>query len=409
MAAIELLIERNRSAAAPFSGATWPKLCIVTCDDAALTGQLERVLGLGAGDAVIVRLPAGGGAMSLDVVQRAVAKAVYVDGCDEALVLSHSSCSLYNLSTSKLIEGLARHNVPRSAVPMDLRELVGAGHDPRETVRLTAEALRKCGFLPEALLVHLGHLEESTGELMLVEHGEKHRVTRVASVERGGVGGYVSGPSQFSDAPPEQVLPSIGDMTVQQLSAPSVPTVQPFEMQPISVTLPSVTTQLSIPDDLTSAASHTAHSLHGGDSTANMVNPTLTSQALFADPPVSQAAPQRPRGGQRPKPTPKSASRRVTGDALPTLKPQLVDAIQKIRTFMGNEIGKPDRRDVQDQISEALKNGGSTEELVKIALRPVLQSGQSRYKVIDEMILVKEELARFPPFQAAELLRQMIP
>ncbi len=405
MAAIELLLERNRKAQRAFTGASWPKLCILTCDDAGLTGQLEQVLGLQAGDAVILRLPAGGGALSTEVVQRAVAKAVYVDGCDEVLVLSHSSCSLYNLSASSLIESLARHGVSRSAVPMDLRELVGAGQDPREAVRMSVEALRRCAYLPEAFLVHLGHLEESSGELLLVEHGEKYRVARGQAQSAGGVGGYQSGPTQLTD-PRVQELPSIGDMTVQQLSAPSLPEVLPYERQAISVTMPTVTTQLSVPDDLTSAASHTAQSLHGGDSTANMFSPSMTSESLFASPPAHE---QKPPALTRSRLGGKQSRKANAQSQMPALKPALADAVQKIRTFMGNEISKPDRREAEAQITEGLKEGASSEELVKRALRPVLQSGQNRYKVIDEMILVKEELVRLPPFQAAAVLRQMVP
>ena len=392
MGALELLQQRNREAGKPFAASSWPKICLVTCDDPSLTGQLEWALGLGPGDAVVIRVPAAGGAMAQEWIERAVAKAVYVNGCDEVLVLSHSACSLYELPTSKIIEALGRHRVPRSAVPMDLRELVGAGRDPRESVRMTAETLRQCPYLPEGLLVHLGHLEETTGDLLIVEDGEKYRVRRTAEAGPSGISGYTAGPTELSAVAEAQPLPQLADFQVQALAAPGIPEIKPFENQIISVTLPSLTTEPHV------SAPHTAQSLMGGEATAGMESRAITSETLFGEPAKEKPEPRR--GKQKARPS---------GEQLPPLKPALVDAIQKVRIFMGNEIPKPDRRETLSRLAQALESGAPSEELVKVALKPVLQAGQNRYKVIDEMILVKEEVVRFPPAQAARVLQSMVP
>lgn len=397
MGALELLQQRNREAGRPFTASTWPKICLVTCDDPSLTGQLEKALGLGPGDAVIIRAPAGGGAVSTEWIERAVAKAVYVNGCDEVLVLSHSACSLYELPTSKIIDGLARHGVARAAVPMDLRELVGAGRDPRESVRMTADALRRCSYLPEALLVHLGHLEETTGDLMIVEDGEKYRVRRSGEAARAQISGYVAGPAELSAVAESQPLPRLAAFQVESLAAPAIPEIKPYENQVISVTLPSLTTEPHV------SAPHTAQSLMGGEATAGMESRAITSETLFGD--AERARPPSRRGKQQRNPS----RARPSGEQLPPMKPALVDALQKVRVFMGNEIAKPDRRETLTLLEQALQRGAATEELVKVALKPVLQAGQNRYKVIDEMILVKEEVLRLPPAQAANVLRSMVP
>src|SRR5512140_2744655 len=223
MSAIEIILERNRSAARPAGPESWPKLCIVTCDDASLTGRLEPLLGLSPGDAVVIRLPAGGGALPLDALQRAVAKAVFIGGCDEVLCVSHSGCTLYQLSTDKIVDALARQGVPRSAVPFDLRDLVGAGRDPRDAIRDAVEALRRCEYLPESLLVHLGHLDEATGRLELVENGEQHKAARAKTGGATQVAGYQAGPTDLSKATSAPApLPQIANLAPSiQLAAPS--------------------------------------------------------------------------------------------------------------------------------------------------------------------------------------------
>jgi carbonic anhydrase len=454
MSAIELILERNRSAARPAGPESWPKLCIVTCDDASLTARIEPLLGLSPGDAVVIRLPAGGGALSLDALQRAVAKAVYVGGCDEVLLVSHSGCTLYQLSTDKIVEALAREGVPRSAVPFDLRDLVGAGRDPRDAIRDAVNALRRCEYLPETLLVHLGHLDEATGRLELVEHGEQHKVPRSRSAGGAQVAGYQAGPTDLSKsvataaplpvianmAPSVQLpTPSVASLTPSiQLSAPGVPEIRPFEMTPIDVTMPELTTgplaldsvpapQVTLtaeaflgeaaitsprPDVSASRPTLTAETFLG-EAAATSPRPDV-SVKLFADPAkAASPAPPRPlmtaeQAAKRVKEIRTSQKRRPSGQKT-ALKPELANAIAKVRVFFGNEIGGNERKQVIAEMQEALQNGATSEELVKIALRPVLQSGPNRYKVIDELILLKDEMVRMPPSQAASLIRQLVP
>src|SRR5438874_5810711 len=104
MPAIEDLLSSNQREATAFAKVAMPRLCIVACDDAALTVQLDATLGIVPGGASVIRLPAGAGALSEEVLQRAVAKAVYVEGCDEVLLLTHSSCTLYSLQANDLID-----------------------------------------------------------------------------------------------------------------------------------------------------------------------------------------------------------------------------------------------------------------------------------------------------------------
>ena len=452
MSAIELLLERNRSAAAPVAAATQPWLCLVTCDDPSLTGRLEALLGIAPGGATVVRLPGGGG-FAPELLQRAVAKAVFLDGAVEVLLLGHKPCGLAAVSSARILEALTKANVSRTSVPGDLREFVGAGANPLEGLRQAAAALRRCGFLPASLLVHVAELDEATGKVSLVENGEDHRSQRGAQAGQVAVAGYKSGPAELA-APPPTALPNVAALApTVELGQLTAPDVKAFAASPISVELPSITTDLPYPvvtapggpgvmttQSLFGNAAtvagpqpqHTASSFLGEAPTSPDSPPELTrqkflgekfsapepppqeltSKGLFGDPPPKAPAatakqpPARAAQGQTMVPPVKGTRARPSGLQL---GPELAQAVQKVRTFMAAEIGKNERRDVLAALDQAARRGAGSEELVKIALKPVLQSGSNRYKVIDELILVKEDATRMAPSDAAAVLREMIP
>jgi carbonic anhydrase len=357
MAAIDSILARNAKEATTFSPPTAPKLCVVACDDSALTFQLEATLGLKMGEVAMIRLPAGGGALSEEVLQRAVAKAVYVEGCEEVLLLTHSSCTLYALRAEQLIDAIAKAGVPRSAIPFDLREMVGAGRDPRQAVRDSAQGLRRCAFLPAKLLVHVGHLDEATGVLQLVEHGA------TAQVDRGPIGtenlsGYQTGPA----VPLESSIPPV------KIPVPAV-----FFLDATAVQVPAMEFVAPVPD--------------------------LPSDAVAAPTIAVPKAPQPIPVRQVQKPPPLTAAPPAPG---------LQKAVETVRSFMMNDLPKKERQWVKAALANAAEEGQSADALVKIALQPVLKSGNKRYKVIDEMILVKDELSKMPTSRAFAILRSMV-
>jgi hypothetical protein len=60
------------------------------------------------------------------------------------------------------------------------------------------------------------------------------------------------------------------------------------------------------------------------------------------------------------------------------------------------------------EMTRALNGSEGSEAIIKIALRPILQSGNKRYQVMDEMILVKEELSKLPPDRAFNVLKTLV-
>lgn len=381
MGALERLIEKNQKAARPLLPAPRAALCLVACDDAPLTRQLEERLGLEPGDAVVVRLPGAGAGLGIEVLQKAVAKAVLLGGCEEVVLLGHSACSLAQVSVDTLIAALDRAGVPRGAVPFDLRDLVGAGHDPRAGLRAAADALRRTEFLPDALLVHLAELDDASGVIKVLEHGAQHKVTRRRSAEDVRVAGYEGGPMEFASPP----------------STPAPATTQPGLTRGFDVTvvMPEVTTVLR-------RADVTASPTEVERSTPQEI---VTAAELFRDPPpgVGITPPLRPVQVTPPK------GRHARGAAKPPqVRPEVVAAMEKVRGFLATELPRDVRRATAMELQRAVAAGASADELVKIALRPLLQTGQNRYQVIDELMLIKQDVLKLPSAKAGSMLEELI-
>ncbi|MHB8879226.1 MAG: carbonic anhydrase [Myxococcaceae bacterium] len=372
MPVIDSILARNAKEATAFAPRSSPRLCVVACDDAALTVQLDAALGLRPGEVTMIRTAAGSGALSEELLQRGVAKAIYVEGCDEVLLLTHSSCTLYGLRTEQLIETIARAGVARSSIPFDLRELVGAGRDPRQAVMDSANALRRCAFLPSNLVVHVAHLDEASGALQLVEHGTSVKVERGPSSSES-IQGYQAGPSRPLEA-------TIAASNIPVTEVPVIDTlalgaVVPFEA---ATPLASVLPQFDAMPELPQAA----------------LAPPLVPAAPI---PVVQL---KKRPAQQPSHPPPLSK--------PSTSPKLQRAVDTVRTFMREDLPAKERQWAKAALAHAAEEGQSADALVKIVLQPVLKSGNKRYRVIDEMILVKDEVSKMTAQQAFGVLRGMV-
>lgn len=424
MGALDILLERNCGAGKPFAAGSWAKLCIVTCDDAALTGQLEACLGLGPGEAVMIRLPAGGGGLSQDVVQRAVAKAVLVDTCDEVLVLTHSSCTLYNLSSSALAEALGRARIPRAAVPHELRELVGAGRDPRELARDTAAQLRLCPFLPAGMAVHLAHLDEATGQLTVIENGDEIKSPRAETAASSSASPPLGPAAAQEPALAPLSLPALAFPEWRPISV-EMPTVSPLPSVtvplPLSTALPQVTVVLPTVSELPalSIALPAIGELPAPSAAPAPIQVGMPKITVSLDP----AAPQAPRPPPPPAPAPSrnaapaspKDAKKTKGKKPPpspaaqasTIATELAAAVDKVRAFALAELPREERQRLSTELGRLGEKGAPVEELLKVAFQPILAS-EGRYRVLDELLMMKDSLSRLPTSKVGGLLQSML-
>jgi carbonic anhydrase len=364
MGVLESLLERNGRVARPI-GPAHPRLCVVACDDAALTGRLEPALGLEPGEATLVRLAGAGGALPEEWVARAVFKATVLDGCDDVLLLTHDGCSAESVQANTVLDALARRGVSRAAVPWDIRDSVGAGRDVRTGVRDLAGALRRAAYLPENVSVHIAHLALD-GTLQIIERGDALKVKREAAA--GSALSSAPGPIRLTSSEPAVAPGPVNP-----------PAVVPVDCTPTPIQIRRVEAAPSAP------ALGDAHS--------------ALAQMLQA----------------RPAPKPKHPKGKPSPSRPPTLPPDvktpnaaLANALAGLRVFMLAELKKPQRAEMDEELTAAHQRGTESPALVKLVLDPILKLGETRYRVIDEMIAVKEALAAVPPKVAVDYLRNLL-
>lgn len=377
------------------------KLCVVTCTDPRLTGRLEKALGVGAGDAVIVRIPGASGGADL---LRAVATAVLLNGCEEILVLSPSETTV---SSDEVLSAMSRRGVPRTALPGDLESFLGRRSNPRQAAVDTASLLRSQPFIPEGVKVHAALIDLRTGLIEALERdeGESQRSDKPSlAALRGlpeGLGvGLEENPLSSGFGPVAFELPHIPPvdvpMTPLELSRTTLRSSGIELKQTIRFGLEIESlkpTELEAPS-LDSLPVFTPTPLEA---------PPVVVQTEFLRPPDPVSAEARPKAQSerpaRPRPGPRPGPRKSRPDpsrsperprASAPLPAGLASKVEKVRGFYLAEVAGTKRLEVRKALTSRYESGATNAELAKIAIAPILELGQKRYKVIDELIAVKD-------------------
>jgi carbonic anhydrase len=144
-------------------------LCIVTCVDPRLTRFFPDVLGVERGHAVAIRVP-GAHIASGSEALRALAAAIYVNDCQEVLVVAHTDCGVARVTEPELRRVMRARGVADPAIPQDLAGFFGLVSDVEAAARESVQAIRGAPFLPR-LPVHAVLMDIRTGALKLLERG----------------------------------------------------------------------------------------------------------------------------------------------------------------------------------------------------------------------------------------------
>ena len=102
---------------------------------------------------------------------RALAAAIYVNDCQEVLVMPHTDCGVARVREAELKRVLQARGVGAADIPEDVGSFFGLVNDAREAALETVRAIRQAPFLPRHLPVHCAEIDIRTGVLTLVERG----------------------------------------------------------------------------------------------------------------------------------------------------------------------------------------------------------------------------------------------
>ena len=157
------------------------QIAIFTCMDTRLVDFLEPALGIGRGDAKIIK---NAGATLVDPggsVVRSLVVAIYALGCKEVFVVGHRDCGMSQIRESRLHGVMRRRGVPESAISAlrpSLRQWVGAFRNHNRNVRQVVDLLRANPLIARSVPIHGLMFDPASGRLDLVRDGYRARRKR---------------------------------------------------------------------------------------------------------------------------------------------------------------------------------------------------------------------------------------
>jgi carbonic anhydrase len=172
VAILDEILEANRRAVRSGAAGSFVAdrhLCIVTCVDPRLTRFFPTALGVDRGHAVALRVP-GAHVRAGSEALRALAATVYVNGCEEILVLAHTDCGVTRLGGDDVAAAMRARGVDPTPFG-DLGEFFGLIPDQDVALAETIAAIRSAPFLPRGLPVHGALIDIATGRLWVIERG----------------------------------------------------------------------------------------------------------------------------------------------------------------------------------------------------------------------------------------------
>lgn len=404
------------SAGGPLSLTARRELCLVTCVDPRLVRFFPLALGIERGDAVIIRVPGASLLTGHADALRAVAAAVYINHASEFLVLGHTDCGTTRIDAAEITSTMQRRGVPTDSMPGGVRAFLGAVADVRQAVKASAAAIRGAPFLPRDLLVHAAILDIESGALEVVERGENF----VGSSE----GGEGSDSVGYRPGPAGNLGSSLGDGAALLRSGPvdggsalsstkdlfaTLKSDLPPGWSDGAAALASVAMpQTSGSDVVAGFQAATALSMPTELSTPNM--PGLASAGtndMIGGMTAAVAA-----HGQKPpplkKPTAKGTRQARPAKPIPRAVAVAEDQnLEKVRDFMRLEFTPEQRREAAKQLARAAGEGQPSAALAKLVIKPILDTGQKRYRIIDEVIAIKEHASGLDPDDALALLARL--
>lgn len=149
------------------------KVAILTCMDCRLTGFLPQALGIGRGDAKIIR-NAGNTIVGEDAI-RSIAAAIYSLGCEEVLVVGHSECGMAHANPEAVKAKMIEMGIDEADIDAvgDLTKWIGAIPGEEKNVLETVEAIKTHPLITSEVPIHGLMLDIVTGELSVLIDGRE--------------------------------------------------------------------------------------------------------------------------------------------------------------------------------------------------------------------------------------------
>lgn len=164
------------------------QVAIFTCMDTRLVDFLEPALGIGRGDAKVIKNAGNRIRPNCEDVIRSLAAAVYLLDVKELLVIGHQDCGMSRVEREVLVRRMLEYGIADEAIAkVDPVEWLGGFRDSEENVAEAVAAIRAHPLIPAVIPVHGLLFNPDTGELKMVVDGyaaADHRAAEHPDVAR---------------------------------------------------------------------------------------------------------------------------------------------------------------------------------------------------------------------------------
>lgn len=156
----------------------YPKrqLAIVTCMDTRLVDFLEPALGIGRGEAKIIKTAGNSITGVFSETIRSLLVCVYELGVKEILVIGHEDCGMMHSTSAKLIDNMVSRGISPDAIAMIQKELehwTDSFEHPAENVLDAVHQIKANPLIPKDVIVHGLIVHPHSGEAEVLLDGYK--------------------------------------------------------------------------------------------------------------------------------------------------------------------------------------------------------------------------------------------
>lgn len=146
------------------------EVMIFTCMDTRLVGLVEDAMGLGRGQAKVLKNAGNTIRKDCDDVLRCIALGALVMGIKEVFVVGHKDCGMGKLTVERIRQAMRDRGIDEDEIASeDLEKWSGIISDETDNVRNAVKAIKNYKFIPKDVEVHGLLMDPYSGELQTVE------------------------------------------------------------------------------------------------------------------------------------------------------------------------------------------------------------------------------------------------
>lgn len=149
-------------------------LAIVTCMDTRLVDFLEPALGVGRGEAKVIKNAGNSVTGPFESTMRSLIVGVFELGVKEIMVIGHHDCGVAHATSQQLVDKMLHRGIPEAAIRMirhELEKWIDEFHHPVQNVEHVVDRIRMNPLIPADVPVHGLIFDPKNGKLDVVVDG----------------------------------------------------------------------------------------------------------------------------------------------------------------------------------------------------------------------------------------------